>query len=72
MKYAIQIYQEGGYPNNYPYLFDLDKNGMPIRMVTFEAKSLGQAISLMSSPKFCRNLGIPEDLFFEQYKLKEL
>ncbi len=70
-KYAIQIHQ-GEILNDFSYLFNLDKNGKPTKIITFEAEDLEQAISLMGNIEFCNKLGIPEKLFFEQYKLREL
>ena len=69
MKYLIRIKQKGGF-QGFPYLFNLDEEGLPLNPVIVKAKNLEDAIDKPSDLEFCKKIGIPENCFGEPYKLE--
>lgn len=72
MKFNIRIFQKGGFPQNFPYLFKLDKEGYPISLIALTAKDKDELINNLASLDYCKKNNILENVFFERYILKEV
>ena len=72
MKFRLRIYYRGGFPNNFPYLFHLDKNDYPTTFFEFKAKNEVDACEKLSTLEGCQKLKIPDYAYFLPYKLVEV
>jgi hypothetical protein len=72
MKYLIKIpskYKSELF-KNYSYVYKFDNEGIPIRTVIVDAKNKVDAVNKLRDIKFCKSIGIPEELLFQKFILE--